>query len=207
MTMIILNYFTNINIKRGFSWYKSTVRRFTFKIYNLYIKYLLNKIKKQLKRQLKQFDTWVVRSSHPEVFCKRGVPRNFTKFTRKHLYQSRFFNKVASLRPCEFCKISKNTLSSRTPLVTASKSYSSKVFSCCISSCSLWLLKFFSFQGFSRALYTIDQINWWLSFFQMIGISRNFLKTRMLTPSYLWRCFKTSKICRIEIDSVRLIKN
>ena len=141
------------------------------------------------------------------MFCKRDVPRSFTKFTRKHLCQSLFFNKVASLRPCEFCKISKNILSSRTPPVTASKSYSSKVFSSCISSCSLWLLKFFSFRAFSRALYTIDQINWWLSFFQMIGISRNFLKTRMFTPSYLWRCFKTSKICRTEIDSVRLIKN
>ena len=28
-------------------------------------------------------------------FCKRGVLRNFSKFTGKHLYQSLFFNKVA----------------------------------------------------------------------------------------------------------------
>ena len=33
--------------------------------------------------------------SRPEVFCKKGVLRNFTKFTGKHLYQSLFFNKVA----------------------------------------------------------------------------------------------------------------
>ena len=34
-----------------------------------------------------------------EVFCKKGVLRNFTKFTGKHLWQSLFFNKVAGLRP------------------------------------------------------------------------------------------------------------
>ena len=28
------------------------------------------------------------RSSRPEVFCKKGVLRNFAKFTGKHLYQS-----------------------------------------------------------------------------------------------------------------------
>ena len=38
------------------------------------------------------------RSSRPEVFCKKSVFRNFTKFTGKHLYQSLFFNKVASPR-------------------------------------------------------------------------------------------------------------
>ena len=37
------------------------------------------------------------RSSHPEMLCKKGVIRNFAKFTRKHLYQSLFFNKVAGL--------------------------------------------------------------------------------------------------------------
>ena len=30
---------------------------------------------------------------------KKGVLRNFTKFTGKHLCQSLFFNKVAGLRP------------------------------------------------------------------------------------------------------------
>ena len=34
----------------------------------------------------------------PEVFCKKGVLENFTKFTAKHLCQSLFFNnKVAIL--------------------------------------------------------------------------------------------------------------
>ena len=69
------------------------------------------------------------RSSLPEVFCKKGVLRNFAKFKGKHLYQRLLFNKVAGLGPatllkkslcnfikkeslvqvfsCEFCKISK----------------------------------------------------------------------------------------------------
>ena len=34
----------------------------------------------------------------PEVFSKKGVLKNFTKFTGKHLRQSLFFNKVPSLR-------------------------------------------------------------------------------------------------------------
>ena len=37
------------------------------------------------------------RNSRPEVFCKKGVLRNFVKFTGKHLCQSLFFNKVAGL--------------------------------------------------------------------------------------------------------------
>ena len=37
------------------------------------------------------------RSSRPELFCKEGVIRNFTKFTEKHLRQSIFFNEVAGL--------------------------------------------------------------------------------------------------------------
>ena len=35
------------------------------------------------------------RSSRPEVFCKKGVLKNFAKFTGKHLCQRLFFNKVA----------------------------------------------------------------------------------------------------------------
>ena len=31
------------------------------------------------------------------MLCKKGVPRNFVKFTEKHLCQSFFFNKVAGL--------------------------------------------------------------------------------------------------------------
>ena len=38
------------------------------------------------------------KSSRLEVFCKKGVLKNFAKFTEKHLCQSIFFNKVAGLR-------------------------------------------------------------------------------------------------------------
>ena len=42
------------------------------------------------------------RSSRPEMFYKKDVLRNFTKFTGKHLCQSLFFNKVAGPRTCFF---------------------------------------------------------------------------------------------------------
>ena len=70
------------------------------------------------------------RSSRPKVFYKKGVLRDFPKFTGKDLCQSFFFNKVA----CNFtkketmaqvffsklCEISNNTFSYRTPPVAAS---------------------------------------------------------------------------------------
>ena len=73
-------------------------------------------------------------SSRQELFCKKGVLRNFAKFTGKHLCQNLFFSKVAD-QACnfikkeilaqvfsfEFCKISKNTYSYRTPLLVASE--------------------------------------------------------------------------------------
>ena len=39
-----------------------------------------------------------VRSSHAELFCEKGVLKNLSKFTGKHLCQNLFFNKVADLR-------------------------------------------------------------------------------------------------------------
>ena len=64
-----------------------------------------------------------LRSSHQRCSIQKGVLRNLTKFTWKHLCQSLVFNKVAGLRPatllkkrlwhrcfyCEFCEISRNT--------------------------------------------------------------------------------------------------
>ena len=69
---------------------------------------------------------WSCRS---EVFCKKGVLKNFAKFTGKHLCQSLFFNKFLGFMKeetlvqefsCEFCEISENSFSYRTPLVTTS---------------------------------------------------------------------------------------
>ena len=83
-----------------------------------------------------------VRSSCPEVFCRKGVLRNFTKIIGKHL--SLFFNKFAGLGlaealaqvcnfikketlaqvfSCEFCEFSKNTFFNRTPPVATSGKY------------------------------------------------------------------------------------
>ena len=44
------------------------------------------------------------RSSRPEVYCKKGVLRNFVKLTGKHLCQSLFLNKVAGLRTATVLK-------------------------------------------------------------------------------------------------------
>ena len=44
------------------------------------------------------------RSSRPDMFCKKGVLKNFAKFTAIHLCQSLFFNKVADLRPTTLLK-------------------------------------------------------------------------------------------------------
>ena len=74
------------------------------------------------------------KSSRPEMFCKKGVLRNFTNFTGKYLCQSLFLKKVPGLRDsgtikketlaqlfsCKFCEISKNTLLQRTPRMAAS---------------------------------------------------------------------------------------
>ena len=48
---------------------------------------------------MKLLDKLQKRRSRWEVFCKKGVLVNFTKFTGKHLCWSLFFNKVAVLRP------------------------------------------------------------------------------------------------------------
>ena len=57
-----------------------------------------------------------VRSSRPEVFYKKGVLKNFAKFTGKHLCQA-----LAQMFSCEFFEISKNTFSYRAPPVAVSK--------------------------------------------------------------------------------------
>ena len=58
-----------------------------------------------------------------EGFCKKGVLRNFAKFTEKHLCQSLFFIKkeaLAQVFSYEFCGISRNMFSYKNPPVAAS---------------------------------------------------------------------------------------
>ena len=54
-----------------------------------------NEIKKTFKFKLESIRVSI---SRPEVICKKGALENFAKFTRKHLCQSLFFNKVAGLK-------------------------------------------------------------------------------------------------------------
>ena len=53
--------------------------------------------------------------SRPEVLSKKDVPRNFTKFTGKHLSHP-----LVQVFSCEFCEIFKDTILHRAPLVAAS---------------------------------------------------------------------------------------
>ena len=46
----------------------------------------------------------MIRSSHRTSSVRKGILRNFAKFTGKHLRQSLFFNKVAGLRPATLLK-------------------------------------------------------------------------------------------------------
>ena len=48
------------------------------------------------------------RSGHPEVFCEKGVLKNFATFTRKYLRQSLIFNKVAIGLSKTYRTLSKN---------------------------------------------------------------------------------------------------
>ena len=64
------------------------------------------------------------RSSRLEVFCRKGVLKKFAKFTGKHQHQSLWFlagfikkDTPTKAFSCEFCEISKNIFSSKTPPV------------------------------------------------------------------------------------------
>ena len=91
------------------------LKEFLLYIFFCFRKFILNFVTKSRKKLI---------SSRPDVFCKKDVLKNFSKFTRKHLCQSLFFNKVAGLVfSCEFWEISNNTFLYKTPLVAASENY------------------------------------------------------------------------------------
>ena len=58
----------------------------------------------------------IIRSSRLEMLCKKGVLKNFTKFTGKHLYWRHFIKKeiLSQVFSCELCKIFKNIYFYRT---------------------------------------------------------------------------------------------
>ena len=62
------------------------------------------------------------RSSRPEVFYRKGVLRNFAKYTGKYRPEACNFIKketLAQVFSSEFCEISKNTFFYRTPPMVA----------------------------------------------------------------------------------------
>ena len=63
-----------------------------------------------------------LRSSHQRCSMKKGVLRNFAKFTGKHLCQSNYIKKetLAQVFSCEFCGLSKNTFFAEQLKATAS---------------------------------------------------------------------------------------
>ena len=75
---------------------------FVLKCFQLVNMHLLKKLKINLSTLLFTIDIFKVRETQekqpPEPFYKKGVLRNFAKFTGKHLCQTLFFNKVAVLR-------------------------------------------------------------------------------------------------------------
>ena len=88
---------------------------------------------KQPLKYARQNIEQIQKQSCPKVFCKKGVIRNFTKFTGKYLRPSLFFDKVVGLRPAtllrkrlwhrcfpvNFVKFLRNTFFHKTPLVAA----------------------------------------------------------------------------------------
>ena len=71
-------------------------------IFNEYESFNFNFVLLFLKKTLAittNLTNYLARSSRPEVFCIKGVLRDLTKFTGKHLCQSLFFIKAADLTP------------------------------------------------------------------------------------------------------------
>ena len=55
------------------------------------------KVLRKVFQKNSTFHSFNYRKGHPEVFCKKGVIKNFAKSTGKHLCQSLFLNEVAGL--------------------------------------------------------------------------------------------------------------
>ena len=88
---------------KDFHWTMTSLTKSSFPHYRKYYKFERKNIKKESAKEDKKL---IIsrRSSRREVFSKKGVLKNFTKLTGKHLCQSLFFNKVADLRPATLLK-------------------------------------------------------------------------------------------------------
>ena len=94
------------------------------------------------ENQARTYDGKTDRSTHRRYSVKKGVLRNFAKFTGKHLCQSLFFNEffnlffikketLSQVSSCELCEISKNTFSTEHLRTVASELIKTKI-KCCL---------------------------------------------------------------------------
>ena len=110
-----LIHFANLNLLNFLKIYSLLHIQRPYKLYKLSSKYVSGWFQKKNiytapfpdAQELHSLSTWkanvcILRSSHRRCFGKKGVLRNFTIFTGKHLCQSLFFNKVA--RPATLLK-------------------------------------------------------------------------------------------------------
>ena len=89
-------------------------------LYSLYKSKLKNRIREEIIGWVIAWKHWnTFRRSQQDLFCKKDISKNFTKFIEKDMCQS-LLNKVRSLSLqiylkmvkmfcCEFCEIVKNT--------------------------------------------------------------------------------------------------
>ena len=110
------------------------------------------------------------RSSCSEVFCKKGVLRNFAKFTGKHLCQSLFFNKVAGLRPAILLKE------------------------------RLWHRCFpVNFAKFLRAPFLTERVRWLLLYMYITSNNKLSDNTRQACHYFISNCYQTSEVYLVNV--------
>ena len=115
---------------------QNTSERLLQNIYNVIKHVLLLLLPSYSNRAQWKYQPSNVRSSCPEVFCKKGVLRNFTKSTGNTCATVSFLIKLQAgacnfvqketlgqVFSCEFCQISKDTSSPRTLLVAGSETF------------------------------------------------------------------------------------
>ena len=142
----------------------------------------------------------------PEVFCKKGVLRNFAKFTGKQLRQSLFLIKLpqacnfikkdilAQVFSFEFCEVSKNNFSYRMPLVAASEHL--------LHRSSFVASYIFLF------LYLLSCLIWELSSFQLFELLQLYLMTsgKMYNGSFIFKFSYIVVITWYFRNIVRIVK-
>ena len=98
----------DLSVKETFDFGQSSTKQITVLLDNQ--ESCVNKKSKQFALERKPntgkiFHTCIFpRCSRSELFCKKGVLKNFAKFTGKHLCQSLFFDKAAGLRSATLLK-------------------------------------------------------------------------------------------------------